>query len=141
MASLDSMQRSRIAAARILAESFRDNRDAEDLGDILVEEYMSTGKGDEYDIASTIIDSLADVAFASARRGEDISAIGKEVRSGQPASEVAELMLAFKDAYREDKRGYEATMSFDDLLRIAFDHNGVEIENGDAPDYDAPSLR
>ena len=141
MPGLDRMQSSRIKAARILTETFNDNRGAEDLGDILVDAYMSTGKGDEYDIRSTIIDSLADLCFAIARRGDDLAAIAADVLSGQPSSDEAELMLAFKDAYREDKRGYDTTMSFDDLLRIALDHNGIEIENGDAADYDAPSLR
>lgn len=98
---------------------------------------MSTGKGDGYDIASTIIDSMADIGFAIGRRGGDFGAIAAEVRRGEASSFEAELMLAFKGAYREDLPGYEETQTFDDLVRIALGHNGIEMENGDAADYGA----
>lgn len=37
MSELDRMQRSRIKAAKLLTQTFEENRDAEDLGDLLVE--------------------------------------------------------------------------------------------------------
>lgn len=141
MTALDRMQRSRIAAARTLTETFMENRDSGDLGDLLLEAYISTGKGDEYDVMSTVIDSIADMGFAIVRRGGDFAAIVDEARNGHATSVEAEIILHLKDAYREDKRGYESTMSFDDLLRIALGHNGIEMRNGDEFEYGAPSLR
>jgi hypothetical protein len=81
---------------------------------------------------------MADLGFAVGRRGGDFGAITSEVRRGEASSFEAVMMLAFKGAtYREDLPGYEETQSFDDLVRIALDHNGVQMENGDAADHGA----
>jgi hypothetical protein len=141
MSEFDHAQRSRIRAAKALIETFEQHRNADDLGDLLVEAYMSTGKGDGYDITSTIIDCMSDLGFAIGSRGDNFGAIAAEVRRGEASSIEAELMLALKEAYREDLPGYEETHAFDDLVRIALDHNGFEMENRDAADYGEHAFR
>lgn len=137
MSELDRMQRGRIRAANALTETFAEHRDAEDLGDRLVEAYLATGKGDEYDVTSNIIDIVADLGFALGRRGVDFESVVEEVRRGEASSPAAEMILSLRSAYREDQRGYEAGHSFNDLLRIGAGHCGFELADGDAADYGA----
>lgn len=141
MTRLDSVQKSRIRAAAAITRAFAEHRSSDDLGDRLIEAYWSAGKGDEYDIGTTIIDCIADLAFAIGRRGGDFAAIAQHVKSGLSDSIEAEIILTLKQAYRPECRGYSTSLSFEDLLRIAADHNGIEIEDGDAADYRSPRPR
>lgn len=141
MSELDRMQRGRIRAANALTETFAEYRDAEDLADRLVETYLATGKGDEYDITSNIIDIVADLGFALGRRGVEFGPVVEDVRRGEASSPAAEMILSLRGAYREDQRGYEPDQSFDDLVRIGAGHCGFELEDGDAADYGSKPSR
>lgn len=138
---MNKMQRSRLRAAGILKSTFEHFKEDADVGERLVAAYLETGKGDEYDIASNIIDAAADLLYAAGQDGRDTTAIVAAARRGEAADDVSEIILALRGAYNENARGYTEDLSFDDLVRIAGDHNGVELPNLDVEEYQAAGYK
>ena len=141
MAELDRMQRSWIRASALLTEAFMTFRDDARLGDRLVASYIDTGKGDRHDIFATLVDCVADLGFAICRRGDDFAVILSEVARDDASCFESEMILALRQAYRSELPGYRDSHDFSDILRIAGDHNGIEMMNGDRADYGTPSFR
>jgi len=145
--SLEKMQKSRIKAAEKITEAYNEIAEREVRSDViaahLVETYMETGKGDEYDAMSTIIDAIADLGYAwsvSSDKSVDFAEVARQVKAGDPSSFESELIMAFKSAYHPAVKGYSVDHDFNDLVQIASDHIGVETSNDDDSDYGYMSL-
>jgi GDP-D-mannose dehydratase len=123
------MHKGRMQAAKALIATFEAHRDDPRISEMLVETYHRTGKGDEFDIRATITDAIADLGYRMEYQGRGFGKVVDEVRKGEtPSTLEAEIITALMPAYSEEKRGYLADVTFDDLVRIAGEHNNVEME-------------
>jgi hypothetical protein len=144
MSRFDRQQKSRIKAARAVYERYIAVMDdpSRDVGSEMLEAYYATGKGDEFDIPSTIVDAMCDLAFSWGSSDIDVSVIFSEARSGIARSPHAKMLLEFATCLQPEAKGFMKDQTFSDLLRMACDHSEVEITNGDQPDYlNIPNMR
>jgi hypothetical protein len=141
MTKLDRMQRLRLDAGTTLLETYAEHRGADDVGHVLLEAYMATGKGDAFDVPSTIVDAISDLGFVIGRQGGDFGSIARDARNGDVTGVEVALILSLSAALDESVPGYNEGQTFDDLIRMASDHVAFEADNGDAADYGGPSFR
>ena len=137
--SLDRMQKSRIAAAGSLMRAFSEYSGRvshDEMARILVSTYIRTGKGEEVDVMSTIVDAISDLGFTWVRNGLNFKEAVDDAKSGEPTTMRGELLLALRPAYGPGAAGYRDTHNFDDILRMASEHVGIESVDGDADDYE-----
>lgn len=129
-----TIQQERIASVTALIGAYRSNEGAPDLGDRLVDAYIAAGRGDEYDIASTIIDCIADIGYRTGKEGGDVAQVLRDGLSGAAASSLtSKVITALRSAYVPGKAGYDAETDFANLVRIAGNHVEAEIEEDASP--------
>lgn len=114
----------RIKAGRSLVKHFADHVGQAGLGDALVARYLDIpGRGDEYDLRSTVVDAIADILHFSRSRGVPAGHVigalelgGSDVETDGIARTIDELRPVLANA------GHD----FEEALERAMDHVGVE---------------
>ena len=114
----------RIKAGRTLVQFYADNEGHEHLGEAIVKRYLEIpGRGDEYDLRSTVVDAISDMLHFGSSRGiaadNIISAI--QFRDGEPLCDgIAQAIDELRPVLTE------AGEDFSDAIRMAREHLGAE---------------
>jgi len=117
----------RIRAGRALVQFYAENDGREHLGEAIVKRYLEIpGRGDEYDLQSTVVDAIADMLHFGNSRGiaADNIISAMQVRDGEVlcdgiAQAIDELRPVLTDAGED----------FSDAIRMAREHLGAETRS------------
>ncbi len=114
----------RIAAGRNLMKFYAETAGHEAVGDAILRRYLSIpGRGDEHDFQSTGVDAIADILHFARSRGIPTANVISAIEFGDSDVETEGVAYAIHEIGAAlAKAGHD----FNDALRIAKDHAGVE---------------
>lgn len=114
----------RIKAGRILVKHFASHEGQENLGEALLARYLEIpGRGDEYDLRSTVVDAISDIFHFSRSRGIPVGHVigalelgDSDVETDGIARTIDEMRPVLANA------GHD----FNEAMETAMDHVGHE---------------